>query len=126
MDLNRSTGTGCSTFSKCSVSSLPFLGILINDFLLLLYSGRLIRTLAELNYHKHRMSRVEIVYNVISVIVAVVFMIGFAIYARRALENMESSEGIYPEPIAASAGTATFRNEHQGCSTVRSVPIGVV
>ncbi|KAK3127810.1 hypothetical protein QOZ80_7AG0578680 [Eleusine coracana subsp. coracana] len=99
---------------------------MIPDVFVNIYSGRLIRTLAELKYHKHRMSRVEIVYNVISVIIAVLFMIGFTIYARRALDNMENSEGIYPEPVAVPTGSAQFRNNHQGFSTARSVPIDVV
>jgi hypothetical protein len=68
------------------------------------------------------MSRVEIVYNVISVIVAVLFMIGFTIYARRALDKMESSEGINPDPVTVPTGSSQFRNNHQGCTpTVRSV-----
>ncbi|TVU37705.1 hypothetical protein EJB05_11035, partial [Eragrostis curvula] len=99
---------------------------MIPDVFVNIYSGRLIRTLAELKYHKHRMSRVEIVYNVISAVVAVLFMVGFTIYARRALDDMESSEGIYPEPVAAPARSAEFRNNHQGFSTARSIPIDVV
>ncbi|KAK3125804.1 hypothetical protein QOZ80_7BG0609930 [Eleusine coracana subsp. coracana] len=99
---------------------------MIPDIFVNIYSGRLIRTLAELKYHKHRMSRVEIVYNVISVIIAVLFMIGFTIHARRALDNMENSEGIYPEPVGVPTGSAEFRNNHQGFSTARSVPIDVV
>jgi len=93
---------------------------------LLLCSGRLIRTLAELNYRKHRMTTVEIVYNVVSVIVAIVFAIGFTVYARRVLDNMERSEAICTEPVGAPAGSTEFRDQLQGCSTVRSVPIDVV
>ncbi|CAN6206207.1 unnamed protein product [Urochloa humidicola] len=99
---------------------------MIPDVFINIYSGRLIRTLAELNYHKHRMTTVEIVYNVISVIVAVVFAIGFTIYARRALDNMERSGGIYVEPVGAPAASTEFRDNLQGCSTARSVPIDVV
>ncbi|CAN6226238.1 unnamed protein product [Urochloa humidicola] len=99
---------------------------MIPDVLINIYSGRLIRTLAELDYHKHRMTTVEIVYNVISVIVAVVFAIGFTIYARRALDDMERSGGIGVEPVGAPAASAEFRDNLQGCSTVHSVPIDVV
>ncbi|CAN6199946.1 unnamed protein product [Urochloa humidicola] len=99
---------------------------MIPDVFINIYSGRLIRTLAELDYHKHRMTTVEIVYNIISVIVAVVFAIGFTIYARRALDNMERSGGIYVEPVGAPAASTEFRDNLQGCSTARSVPIDVV
>jgi len=68
------------------------------------------------------MTTVEIVYNIVSVIVAVVFAIGFTIYARRALDNMERS-GICSEPVGA---LTEFRDNLQGCSTARSVPIDVV
>lgn len=84
--------------------------------------------MAELNYHKHRMTTVEIVYNVISVIVAVVFAIGFTIYARRALDNMERSESICIEPVGVPPASTEFRDnlQVQGCLTARSVPIDVV
>ncbi|KAL6657535.1 hypothetical protein ACP70R_005315 [Stipagrostis hirtigluma subsp. patula] len=99
---------------------------MIPDVFVNIYSGRLIRTLAELNYRKHRMTTVEIVYNVVSVVVAVSIGIGFTVYARRALNNMESSEGIRTEPVTAPAASAEFRNNHQGCSAARSVPVDVV
>jgi len=98
---------------------------MIPDVFINIYSGRLIRTLAELNYHKHRMTTVEIVYNIVSVIVAVVFAIGFTIYARRALDNMERS-GICSEPVGVHTASTEFRDNLQGCSTARSVPIDVV
>ncbi|KAF8668855.1 hypothetical protein HU200_052058 [Digitaria exilis] len=100
---------------------------MVPDVFINIYSGRLIRTLAELDYHKHRMTAVEIVYNVISVIVAVVFAIGFTIYAR-ALDNMERSESICVESVGVPPASTEFRNnlQVQGCSTARSVPIDVV
>lgn len=72
------------------------------------------------------MTTVEIVYNVVSVIVAIVFAVGFTIYARRALDDMERSEAICAEPVAAPAESTEFRDHLQGCSTARSVPIDVV
>ncbi|KAG0545974.1 hypothetical protein BDA96_02G407600 [Sorghum bicolor] len=99
---------------------------MVPDVFINIYSGRLIRTLAELNYHEHRMTTVEIVYNVVSVIVAIVFAIGFTVYARRALDNMERSEAICTEPVGAPAGSTEFRDQLEGCSTARSVPIDVV
>jgi hypothetical protein len=72
------------------------------------------------------MTTVEIVYNVVSVIVTIVFAIGFTIYARRTLDNMERSEGICVEPVGVPAASTEFRDNLQGCSTARSVPIDVV
>ncbi|KAJ1292053.1 hypothetical protein BS78_02G362700 [Paspalum vaginatum] len=103
---------------------------MVPDVFVNIYSGRLIRTLAELKYRKHRMTTVEIVYNVVSVIVAVLFAIGFTIYARRALDNMErerpEATAICVEPVGIPAGPSEFRDHLQGCSTARSVPIDVV
>lgn len=100
---------------------------MVPDVFINIYSGRLIRTLAELNYRKHRMTAVEIAYNAISVIVTVVFAIVFTVYARRALDNMEQSEVACAEPVVGDpAGSTESRDHLQGCSTARSVPIDVV
>jgi len=72
------------------------------------------------------MTTVEIVYNVVSVIVAIVFAIGFTVYARRAMDDMERSEVNCAEPASVPAGSPEFRDHLQGCSTARSVPIDVV
>lgn len=99
---------------------------MVPDVFINIYSGRLIRTLAELNYRKHRMTAVEIAYNAISVIVTVVFAIVFTVYARRALDNMEQSEVACAEPVGDPAGSTECRDHLQGSSTARSVPIDVV
>jgi hypothetical protein len=62
------------------------------------------------------MTTVEIVYNVISAVVAVLIGVGFTIYARRALDGIQSVESArQPEPNAMpTAGSAS------------SIPVDVV
>ncbi|KAL5196786.1 hypothetical protein ABZP36_000298 [Zizania latifolia] len=92
-----------------------------------IYSGRLILTLADLKYRKHRrMTTVEIIYNAISVTVAVLIAIGFTIYARKALDGIQSSEGFCPEPVRVAHGSAELRDGHQECSNPSSVQTDVV
>ncbi|XAR56206.1 hypothetical protein NMG60_11036588 [Bertholletia excelsa] len=57
-----------------------------------IYSGRLLRTLADVKYGKHHLTTVEIVYNIISFIVAIVAIVGFTIYAKRTLNDLKGSE----------------------------------
>lgn len=98
---------------------------MVPDAFVNIYSGRLILTLADLKYHKHRMTTVEIVYNVISVIVAILIAVGFTIYAKRALDDIQSSQR--REPVGIPIGSAELiRCHHQECSSSSSVPIDVV
>ncbi|KAL0412835.1 UNVERIFIED_CONTAM: hypothetical protein Sradi_1485200 [Sesamum radiatum] len=55
-------------------------------------SGRLIRTLADVKYRNHQLTPVEIIYNTISFIVAIITTIAFTIYARRTLNELEVAE----------------------------------
>ncbi|XP_047064960.1 uncharacterized protein LOC124672839 [Lolium rigidum] len=82
---------------------------MVPDTLVNIYSGRLILTLADLKYDKRRMTTVEIVYNVISAAVALLVGVGFTIYARRALDGIQSVESArQPEPNAMpTAGSAS-------------------
>ncbi|KAG8079603.1 hypothetical protein GUJ93_ZPchr0007g4134 [Zizania palustris] len=96
------------------------------EALINIYSGRLILTLADLKYHNHRMTTVEIVYNVISVTVAALMAIGFTIYAKRALDDIQSSESKCSEPAGIAHGSAELRDRHQECSNASSVQTGVV
>lgn len=96
---------------------------MVPDAFVNIYSGRLILTLADLRYHKHRMTTVEIVYNVISVVVAVLIAVGLTVYAKRALDDMQSSEGVGPEPVGSAE---LIRGHHQECSSSSSVQIDVV
>ena len=57
-----------------------------------LCSGRLIRTLANMKYRNYKMGTVEIVYNVISFVVAVAITVAFTVYARRALDELNRAE----------------------------------
>uniref|UniRef100_A0A0E0I4K0 VTT domain-containing protein n=1 Tax=Oryza nivara TaxID=4536 RepID=A0A0E0I4K0_ORYNI len=99
---------------------------MVPDALVNIYSGRLILTLAGLKYHNHRLTTVEIVYNVISISVAFLVAIGFTVYAKRALDEMERSEGTCPEPAGIAHGSTELRAHHQECSNSSSVPIDVV
>ncbi|KAG8099282.1 hypothetical protein GUJ93_ZPchr0013g34183 [Zizania palustris] len=72
------------------------------------------------------MTSVEIVYNAVSVAVAVLMAIGFAIYAKKALGGMQSSEGICPEPVRIAHASAELRYGHQECSDPSSVQTDVV
>lgn len=57
-----------------------------------LCSGRLIRTLADVNYGNYHLTTVEIIYNVISFIIAIVTTVAFTVYAKRALKELERAE----------------------------------
>ncbi|XP_010245405.1 PREDICTED: transmembrane protein 64 [Nelumbo nucifera] len=66
---------------------------MVPEAFIYIYSGRLIRTLADVKYGKHHMTTVEIVYNIISFIVAIVTTVAFTVYAKRALEELKTAEG---------------------------------
>lgn len=62
-------------------------------FLLIFWcSGRLIRTLADVKYRKYTMTPVEIIYNIVSFVVAIAITIAFTVYARRALSDLRKAE----------------------------------
>ncbi|KAJ1697732.1 hypothetical protein LUZ63_006244 [Rhynchospora breviuscula] len=65
---------------------------MIPEAFIYIYSGRLIRTIADMQYHNYKMTPIEIAYNVFSFIVAVVITIGFTIYAKRALNDVKTEE----------------------------------
>ncbi|KAL6501347.1 hypothetical protein OROHE_024994 [Orobanche hederae] len=66
---------------------------MIPEAFIYIYSGRLIRTLADVQYRNHHMTLVEIVYNIVSFIVAVITTVAFTIYAKRTLNDLETSAG---------------------------------
>ncbi|CAI0376881.1 unnamed protein product [Linum tenue] len=74
---------------------------MIPEAFLYIYSGRLIRTLAEMNYGKHHLTPVEIVYNVISFIIAIITVIAFTLYTKRALNKLENGEDT-ASPLSAA------------------------
>lgn len=64
-------------------------------------SGRLLRTLADVQYGNHHLTAVEITYNVISFIVAIITTVAFTIYAKRALNELKM-EGANGEETSTS------------------------
>ncbi|KAL6514736.1 hypothetical protein OROGR_020315 [Orobanche gracilis] len=66
---------------------------MIPEAFIYIYSGRLIRTLADVQYRNQHMTVVEIVYNIVSFIVAVITTVAFTIYAKRTLNGLETSAG---------------------------------
>ncbi|XP_044964768.1 uncharacterized protein LOC123425153 [Hordeum vulgare subsp. vulgare] len=99
---------------------------MVPDALVNIYSGRLILALADLKYERRRMTAVEIVYNVISAIVAVLIGVGFTVYARRALDGIQSAEGAQqPEPAVVPAVPASELGGDRRRSS-SSVPADVV
>lgn len=71
---------------------LVFFLILLNKLTSFLLSGRLIKTLADAQYGKHHLTTVEIVYNIISFIIAIVTTIAFTVYAKRTLNQLKMAE----------------------------------
>ncbi|KAF8117020.1 hypothetical protein N665_0012s0035 [Sinapis alba] len=65
---------------------------MVPEAFIYIYSGRLIRTFADVQYGHQRLTTVEIVYNVISLIIAVVTIVAFTVYAKRALRELQNAE----------------------------------
>lgn len=84
----------------------PYLGGsiagMIPEAFLYIYTGRLIRTFADVQYGNHRLTPVEIVYNVISFIVAIITIVAFTVYAKRTLNELKMAEA--NDEISASSG----------------------
>jgi predicted membrane protein len=72
--------------------------LLLNLMLVLLCSGRLIRTFADVKYGNYHLTAVEIIYNIISFIIAVVTTVAFTVYAKRALKDLEKEEATEEVP----------------------------
>lgn len=66
---------------------------MIPEAFVYIYSGRLIRTLADMKYGSYRMTPLEIAYNIFSFVIAVLLTVAFTIYAKRALNDLKSAEG---------------------------------
>nr|GLL17431.1 transmembrane protein 64-like [Ipomoea trifida] len=60
---------------------------MIPEAFLYIYSGRLIRTFADVKYGNHHLTPVEIIANVISFIVAIITTVVFTVYAKRKLNE---------------------------------------
>ena len=78
-----------------------YLGIFLahlNLMFVLRCSGRLIRTFADVKYGNYHLTTVEIIYNIISFIIAIVTTVAFTIYAKRALKELERAEATEEVP----------------------------
>ncbi|KAF8394777.1 hypothetical protein HHK36_020992 [Tetracentron sinense] len=78
---------------------------MVPEAFIYIYSGRLIRTLADVKYGNHHMTTVEIVYNVISFIIAVITTVAFTVYAKRALNELKRAESNGEEASVAAHGS---------------------
>ncbi|KAJ0525078.1 putative SNARE associated golgi family protein [Helianthus annuus] len=65
---------------------------MIPEAFIYIYSGRLLRTFANMQYGDHQMTRLEIIYNTVSFIIAAVMTICFTIYSKKTLKNLEPEE----------------------------------
>ncbi|XP_058076711.1 uncharacterized protein LOC131225240 [Magnolia sinica] len=77
---------------------------MVPEAFLYIYSGRLIRTLADVKYGTYHMTTVEIVYNIISFIIAIITIVTFTVYAKRALRDLEKKESHGDEENARHGG----------------------
>uniref|UniRef100_A0A7C9FG63 VTT domain-containing protein n=1 Tax=Opuntia streptacantha TaxID=393608 RepID=A0A7C9FG63_OPUST len=76
-----------------------------------IYSGRLIRTFADVKYGKHHLSWVEIVYNIISFIVMIFTIVAFTMYAKRALDELKSADSKEETQAASSSNDIQIQME---------------
>lgn len=87
-------------------------------------SGRLIRTLADVQYGNRHLTSVEVIYNVISFMIAIIATIGFTVYAKRTLKDLGTTDG-NSECSAVDNSSFELNNialGKQNLSFVESVP----
>ncbi|KAL3814583.1 hypothetical protein ACJIZ3_015851 [Penstemon smallii] len=65
---------------------------MIPEAFIYIYSGRLIRTLADVQYGNHHLTLVEIIYNIISFVIAIITTVAFTVYAKRTLNDLKAVE----------------------------------
>ncbi|RVW44250.1 TVP38/TMEM64 family membrane protein slr0305 [Vitis vinifera] len=65
---------------------------MVPEAFIYIYSGRLIRTLADVQYGNQHLTTLEIIYNIISFIVAIITTVAFTIYAKRALNELKNGD----------------------------------
>lgn len=78
---------------------------MIPESFIYIYSGRLIRTLADIKYGNHHLTPVEIIYNVISFIMAIITIVVFTVYAKRKLNDLETEEA---DDESSAVDTSSF------------------
>nr|KJB29872.1 hypothetical protein B456_005G121700 [Gossypium raimondii] len=77
---------------------------MIPEAFIYIYSGRLIRTLANVKYGNYHLTPVEIIYNIVSFIIAIVTTIAFTVYAKRALNDLGNRETEVDDESASYQG----------------------
>nr|CAD1833771.1 unnamed protein product [Ananas comosus var. bracteatus] len=99
---------------------------MIPEAFIYIYSGRLIRTLADMKYGNYTMTPVEIVYNVFSFVIAIVITIAFTVYARRALNDLKKEEAIARNDTLDRRGGSVVLGElpHERLGAQPSVLLG--
>ncbi|KAM7251416.1 hypothetical protein ACFE04_023299 [Oxalis oulophora] len=78
---------------------------MVPEAFIYIYSGRLIKTLADVQYANYHLTPIEIIYNIISLIIAVVTTVAFTVYAKRALKEFEKSEANRDDIATSSSGS---------------------
>ncbi|KAK7387641.1 hypothetical protein VNO78_22428 [Psophocarpus tetragonolobus] len=86
---------------------------MVPEAFIYIYSGRLIKTLADAQYEKHRLTTVEIIYNIVSFIMAIVTTIAFTVCAKRTLNELKRAE-LNEEVISVSG---------KGCLEMEKLPL---
>ncbi|KAL6650022.1 hypothetical protein ACP70R_014246 [Stipagrostis hirtigluma subsp. patula] len=99
---------------------------MVPEAFIYIYSGRLIRTLADMKYGNYKMTPVEITYNIISFIIAIVLTIAFTVYAKRALNDIKGSDVICKEEVPSSTGSVALKNHGQERAGSHSVELDIV
>ncbi|CAD6203794.1 unnamed protein product [Miscanthus lutarioriparius] len=98
---------------------------MVPEAFIYIYSGRLIRTLADMKYGNYKMTPVEIAYNAISFVIAIVLTVSFTVYAKRALNDIKSSDGISKEEDHGPNGSGARMSHRQERADVRSIELDV-
>ncbi|CAL0301063.1 unnamed protein product [Lupinus luteus] len=75
---------------------------MVPEAFLYIYSGRLIRTVADAEIGKRHLTTTEIMYNIISLIIAVAAIVAFTVYAKRTLNKLKM--GVANEEGASISG----------------------
>ncbi|KAL3620745.1 hypothetical protein CASFOL_035657 [Castilleja foliolosa] len=65
---------------------------MIPEAFIYIYTGRLLRTYADVKYGNHHPTLVEIIYNAVSLVFAIGTIVAFGIYAKRTLNNLKTAE----------------------------------
>ncbi|CAF2143101.1 BnaA02g26360D [Brassica napus] len=99
---------------------------MIPEAFIYIYSGRLIRTFADVQYGHQRLTTVEIVYNVISLIIAVVTTVAFTVYAKRALRELQNADAneseVRNEARFEMKNVVQHEDRHRGLGSSHALP----